>query len=339
MKKIRFGFVGTNFVSDWMAEEAAPDLRFEATAIYSRHEDTGRTFADKHGIPHVFTSLEEMASSDLIDAAYIASPNFLHAEQSELFMNNGKHVFCEKPMASNVREVERMITAARRNNVVLMEAMIPTLSPNFEAVMKNLHRVGRIRRYFASYCQYSSRYDNLKRGIVANAFRPEMSNGAIMDIGVYCIYPMVALFGKPQQILSSTMRLSTGADSQGSLIATYDGFDAVIMYSKIADSMLPTEIQGEEGTLTIDRINSPKKVTFTPHDKSLPAEDLTVDASGSPYYYEMKEFIDLVTASDADGNGYRARESSKNSLKNSLATISIIDEIRLASGIRFPADS
>ena len=197
--KIRFGMVGTGFIADWVLAGARQDPRFEAAAICSRNQATADAFAAKHGIPHTFTSLEEMARSPLVDAVYIASPNALHASQSILCMSGGKHVLCEKPLASNAREARAMIEAARRYGVVLMEAMIATLNPNFRIVREQLPRLGTIRRYFASYCQYSSRYDKFREGIVLNAFDPSLSNGAMMDIGVYTVYPMVALFGRPHE--------------------------------------------------------------------------------------------------------------------------------------------
>lgn len=102
--KIRFGVVGTNFITDWVIAGARQDERFELVAVYSRTQETADAFAARHQIPYTFTSLEEMAQSSLIDAVYIASPNFLHAPQSILCMKHGKHVLCEKPFASNVRE-------------------------------------------------------------------------------------------------------------------------------------------------------------------------------------------------------------------------------------------
>lgn len=330
MNRIRFGIIGSNFVTDWMIDGGRRDPRFDLVAICSRREETGRAFALKHSIPEVYTSLDDMVASPSIDAVYIASPNYVHASQAITCMRAGKHVLCEKPMASNAREVRAMIDVARANGVTLMEAMIPTLSPAFRVIRDNLYRVGTVRRYFASYCQYSSRYDALKEGRVANAFRPELSNGAVMDIGVYCLYPMVALFGSPSEVVASTFRLSTGVDGQGTVICRYDGFDAVVIYSKIADSMLPTEIQGESGTLTIDRINNPRHVTFRPHDKTLPVETLPVDAPESLYYYEMKEFIDLIESGRC--------ESPLNPLATSLATIEVIDGIRRQGGIIYPAD-
>ncbi len=104
INKIRFGVVGTNFITDWVIAGAREDERFELVAVYSRTQETADAFATKHQIPYTFTSLEEMAQSPLIDAVYIASPNFLHASQSILCMKHGKHVLCEKPFASNARE-------------------------------------------------------------------------------------------------------------------------------------------------------------------------------------------------------------------------------------------
>lgn len=335
--KVRFGVVGTNFITDWVIAGARQDDRFELVAICSRTQETADAFAAKHGIPHTFTSLEEMARSPLIDAVYIASPNFLHASQSILCMSCGKHVLCEKPFASNAREVREMIAAARKYNVTLMEAMKPTLTPNFLAVRENLARIGTVRRYFASYCQYSSRYDKFKEGVVMNAFKPELSNGAMMDIGIYTVYPMVVLFGRPRKIDALGVVLSTGTDGQGAVNFEYEGMNATILYSKIANSSLPTEIQGEEGNLTLDRINIIGKVSYTP--RLAPAmgkgpepvpEDISVVTGKDEYFYEVAEFIDLILSG--------RRESAVNTLENSLITLEIIDEVRRQLGITYPAD-
>ncbi len=327
---VNFGIIGTNFVSDWMVAGGQQDCRFKALAVYSRGEETGKAFAERHAIERVYTSLDEMLDDGEIDAVYIASPTSLHASQTIRCLEAGKHVLCEKPMASNAREVQSMIDVAKKSRLLLMEAIIPTVSPCFKVIRENIHRVGRVRRYFASYCQYSSRYDAFKEGKVANAFKPELSNGAVMDIGVYCLYPMVALFGEPKSIYASANLLSTGVDGQGTVIANYDGFDGVVIYSKIADSMLPTEIQGETGTLIIDHINNPGRVQYKPHDKSLPVEDLTVPTPRGVYYEEIHHFIDLLEKGEV--------ESPWNSLENSLKTIKVIDQVRSQCGVEFPAD-
>jgi len=110
-----------------------------------------------------------------------------------------------------------------------------------------------------------------------------------------------------------------------------------VIYSKIANSFLPTEIEGEAGNLLLDHIHIAGKVDFIPRiptgqGKSQKAvrETLGTELDKSEYYYEIKEFIDLVL----EGR----KESSVNTLENSLVTIEIIDEIRRQLGVRFPAD-
>ena len=337
MRKIRFGVIGTNNISDWVIAGGRQDERFELVAVCSRTQERANEFAAKHNIPHTFTSLEEMASSPLIDAVYIATPNYVHAEQSILCMNHGKHVLCEKPFASNAREVKQMIEAAQRNNVTLMEAMISTLNPNFIIAKEKLKDLGTIRRYFASYCQYSSRYDKFKEGIILNAFKPELSNGAVMDIGIYTIYPMVALFGKPQKIEAQGIVLHTGADGQGAVNFQYDGMNATVLYSKIANSALPTEIEGEAGNLLLDKIHITKQVDFIPRQVTAQGKEqenhcqsIGLPLDKSEYYYEMAEFMNLIEQGK--------QESILNSWENSLTTIEIIDEIRRQLGVHYPAD-
>ncbi|SFC71704.1 Predicted dehydrogenase [Bacillus sp. OV322] len=325
---IRFGIVGTNWITDKFLDAAKSAEDFILTAVYSRTQERADEFARKYRAEHTFTDLADMAKSDVIDAVYIATPNSLHADQATLFMRNKKHVLCEKPIASNALELQNMIETAKQYDVLLMEAMKFSFLPNFKALKQNLHRVGKVRRYFANYCQYSSRYDSYKEGIVLNAFDPAFSNGALMDIGIYCIYPMVALFGRPIQVIANGLLLETGVDGEGSAMFKYSEMDAVIMYSKITDSSLPSEIHGEEGTIIIDRISTQDKIEF--HSRSNLKEDISAEQNKHTMFYEIQEFINLIK------NG--KHESDKNTFENSLITMEILDEIRKQIGVIYPSD-
>lgn len=325
---IRFGIIGTNQITDNFIRDASGLKEFSLTAVYSRTEEKAKEFAGKYNVQNIFVELERMAKSDAIDAVYIASPNSLHAEQAILFMENGKHVLCEKAIASNTTELQMMIQAAKSNKVVLMEALKSTLLPNFQSICSNLHKIGKIRRYFASYCQYSSRYDAYKQGTILNAFNPIYSNGAIMDIGIYCIYPMVVLFGEPSSVQANGLMLNSGVDGEGSLLLKYKDMDAVIMYSKITNSNIPSEIQGENGNIIIDHINQPQKVEI--HYRDGKVEDITSPQSNNTMYYEAEEFIKLIK------NGQL--ESNVNSHNHSKITMGIIEEARKQIGLEFPAD-
>ncbi|MEK3731790.1 MULTISPECIES: Gfo/Idh/MocA family protein [Paenibacillus] len=325
---VRFGIIGTNWITERFIQAALDTEEFVLSAVYSRSEEKGKAFAAKYAEPKVFTRLEDMLEDREVDAVYIASPNSFHADQAVLCMSYGKHVLCEKPMASNTAEVKRMIDAARTYDVLLMEAMKSTLMPNFRTVRDNLYKLGQIRRYFASYCQYSSRYDAYKQGTILNAFNPEFSNGSLMDLGIYCIYPMVTLFGKPDTVQASGVMLSSGVDGEGSLLLSYPEMDGVIMHSKISDSYAPAEIQGENGTMLIDKINQPYDVKI--HYRDGTVENLTQLQQHESMYYEAREFIDLLNRGE--------RESAVNTWTNSLVTAEIMEEARRQIGLVFPAD-
>lgn len=203
-----------------------------------------------------------------------------------------------------------------------------TQLPNFEAIREHLGELGPIRRYFASYCQYSSRYDAYKRGEILNAFDPRFSNGSLMDLGVYCLYPLVALFGKPDRIQANAHMLASGVDGEGSILLSYGEMDAVVMYSKISSSYAPAEIQGELATMVIHPINSPETVEIRYRDGSV--KSLTRPQGNSVMYYETRKFIDLLKQGE--------KEDATNSWTHSLWTMEIMQEARRQIGLVFPAD-
>ncbi|WAA09295.1 Gfo/Idh/MocA family protein [Fervidibacillus albus] len=325
---VRFGIVGTNWITEKFIEAASKVDGFSLTTVYSRSEEKAKQFAEKFHAQKIFTDLEAMAKSDDLDAVYIASPNAFHAEQSILFLQNGKHVICEKPLASNRKEVEQMIRVAKENQVLLMEAMKSTFIPSFISIQENLHKIGKIRRYFGNFCQYSSRYDKYKEGIVLNAFKPELSNGALMDIGVYCIYPMVTLFGEPKEIKAQAYMLESGVDGAGSILFRYDDLEGAVHFSKITNSFIPSEIQGEKGTIVIDKISSPSDVKIHYNDGTV--EDISQSQIENTMYYEAKAFIESIKKGET--------ESSVNTFDRSLTTAKIMEEARKQIGLKFPAD-
>ncbi|GGM29067.1 putative oxidoreductase YulF [Paraliobacillus quinghaiensis] len=325
---VRFGIIGTNWITESFINAAKEVEEFELAAVYSRTEDKAKQFASKFSLEVTYTDIDAFFASDQIDAVYIASPNAIHAEQAIQAMNNGKHVIVEKAIASNTTEVKALIEAAQANGVLLMEALKTTFLPNFQAIEENLHKVGPIRRYFASYCQYSSRYDAYKEGTVLNAFKPEFSNGSLMDIGIYCIYPMVALFGKPKQVLANAYMLESGVDGQGSVLFDYGQMNGAVMFSKITNSYLPSEIQGENGSILMDNISQPTKVEIRYKDGTV--EDITREQKENTMYYEAKAFIDAINAGQT--------ESTVNTFERTLVTASILEEARQQIGLVFPAD-
>jgi len=314
---IRFATIGTNFITDWFVEASKHCNELEYKAVYSRSEDTARAFANKYGVEHCYTSLNELAATKDIDAVYIASPNSFHCEQAVFLLENGKHVLCEKPAASNAKEVSRMIDASSQNNVVFLEAMKNLFEPGFAAIEDNLDKLGRIRRVSLMYCRYSPSYDKYKEGIITRVFDPTYSTGALMDIGIYCIHPLVKLFGKPKLLYVDAVMLPTKADLAGTIIArAKEDIQVEIIYSKATQSSIPCQIQGEEATMVFDRISNIDYVTIYYKDGKV--EKLDFAKEYPTMTYQILKWCELIKT------GASAEEYNHNSLQ----AFEFVDEIR-----------
>ncbi|MCH8868186.1 MAG: Gfo/Idh/MocA family oxidoreductase [Chloroflexi bacterium] len=95
----------------------ASDARF--VAAYSRDLATAEAFAEKHGADSAYDSLDAILADPNVDAVFIASPNFLHAEHTIAAARAGKHVLAEKPMATSVSEASEMVAECERHGVQL----------------------------------------------------------------------------------------------------------------------------------------------------------------------------------------------------------------------------
>ncbi len=316
---LKFGVIGTNFISDRFAEAAATVEGAEVSAVYSRGTETGRAFADKHGIKNVFDSLDGMLSSD-IDAVYVASPTFLHKEHSVKAMQSGKHVLCEKMLAVTLSDAVLMNRAATECGVVLVEAMRPYFDPALTAIKDAIAEIGAVRRASFEFSQYSSRYDRFKCGEMTNAFNPAIGNSAISDIGIYPINMCVSLFGLPQEVSARSIFLKGGFEAAGHATLDYGHMLAEITYSKITDGFCPSVIEGEDGVITIDKVSMPKDVQLYKRN----GERRTVYRSDikNNMVYEISAFLDMV-----DG-----RCTSDDSIRNTLNAISVVESVyRLTS--------
>lgn len=328
---IRFATVGTGFITDAFIKGALKTGLMSLAAVHSRSPEKGNALSSNYGedIP-CFTDIEELAGSDLIDAVYIASPNAMHAPQAKLFLEHGKHVLVEKSAASDSRELREVIALAEEKGLVFMEAMKSLTMPAYLTLKENLDRIGRIRKYVGIYCQYSSRYDRHKSGEYVNTFQKKFSNGSLMDIGIYCIYPLIDLFGVPEIIKAvGTILEDGGVDGSGSVLMQYKDMEAVVIHSKISDSKLPSEIQGEKGSILIDRIGSPGEITLILRDGT--KEVLAPSTFREDMYYEAAEFVETIRS----GKSF----SKINHEKLAISVHEVMDEIRKQIGLVFPSDT
>lgn len=327
MGTIRFATVGTN-ITDTFLKAAAEVPEFELAAVHSRTEERARAFAVRHHAPRYFTDLEKMAAWDGFDAVYIGAPIAFHYKYAKMFIEHGKHVLLEKAFTANAVQARELVALAKKKHILLMEAMMTTEFPNFFQIRDSLPKLGKLRRYVANFGNYSIRYDDYKAGLPVNTFRRDLCNGAMLDMGCYCVAPMVALFGKPLEIKAFGVVLESGVDGQSTVICRYPGMDAVNLVTKIANSYLPSEIAGEEGTLFLDHIQGLGKMEIRYRDGR--RESVRVDQPEHGMVYELRDFIHTLEEGRT--------ESVHNTHQLTLDVMEVMDEIRRQVGVRYDCD-
>ena len=291
-EKIRFGIVGTNFVSDWFAEAAKESGVAEVVAVCSRTSEGAQAFAKKHGILHTFSDYQAFLQSEYIDAVYVATPNCTHKDYSLKALCAGKHVFCEKPAALCSMDLEEVQSCAKANGKLFLEAMRPYFDPVFAQVRAALSRVGTLRYGRLEFCQYSSRYDAFKAGEILRAFDPAYGNAAVLDIGIYPLSVVAMLFGAPQTVQSKSLFLKNGFEAMGSATLGYENMLVDVVYSKITQSQTPSVLVGENGTLTVDAMSKPAEIFFIANDGK--KEKMPCTPSKNNMVWEIKAFCEAV---------------------------------------------
>ncbi len=271
---VRYAIIGTSWITETFIGGAMLVSGMQLAAVYSRSAEKGRSFADKFTaagdgsqIP-VYTDLLEMAQSD-IDAVYIASPNKLHYEQSKLFLQNGKHVICEKPITIHPEQLAELQNLAKEKGLVYMEAIMMLHQPQLSALKETVAKLGKIRTAHIDFSQLSSKYQAYVDGKNPNIFNPEFCTGALMDLGIYCIYFVLELFGKPEKLVIHSQFLESGADATGDVLMIYPDQHISVSYSKVGQNRLGSQIFGDQGTLTIELISQLTGMNFHAKDGSV----------------------------------------------------------------------
>ena len=329
---IRYATIGTGWITDAFIRGASMVPELQLAAVYSRTEKGAIQFASKYaGEIQLFTYLTSMAACPDIDAVYIASPNSLHYSQSKLFLEHGKHVICEKPAVVLPGEMRVLQHIAKERGLIYMEAIMMMHLPARRVLHDAVKKLGRIYSARIDFSQLSSKYPSLLEGGLPNIFNPAFATGALMDLGIYCVYPVIDLFGMPVSLRADALFLPTGADGVGNCLFIYQDKHINISYSKVGQDRIGSEIIGDAGTLRIQSISQLGGIALVQKDGTeIPIwghDEKDVLMSG-----EAQDFARYILNFDSSREEYEA--ASALSLDVSL----VMDEIRNSAGIQFPLD-
>lgn len=252
---MKIAVIGTSWITDKFLSAALKTNKYSLEAVFSRSEEKGIQFGEKYGTHKVYTSLEALGADTDIKSVYIASPNSLHFEQSRFLLKCGKNIICEKPAATTYNEEKELTELAERCGRIRTEAIMSMYVPAFEKLKEAIRNIGRIRTANIVYCQLSSKYPAYIRGENPNIFNPAFHTGCLADIGVYNVFLATGLFGSPNAIMSHSTFLESGADAEGTAILNYGDMTVNLVYSKVGQSYSPSEIIGDEGTVSINSVS------------------------------------------------------------------------------------
>ncbi len=324
---LRYGVVGTGWITRSMIDGASryPEL-LRLTAVCSRSREWGTAFAAETGAEFVFTDPADMAGSDRVDLVYIASPNACHADQCRLFLEAGKHVLCEKPLSADPAAVESLQQLALERGLLFREAIMLLYQPQLALLEQAVEQCGTITAAHFQFCQFSSKYKAYLAGETPNIFNPALHTGALMDLGVYCVYPALYLFGEPERVQASAGFLRTGADGWGTALLSYPDKLVTLTYNKTAQGATPSEILGDKGSVTVDSISKLSNIILRENGQP-PRNVYGTDEKDVLMGREIAAFARSIEAGQVAPDG-RDRLA--------LAVSRCMQTIRREAGIRFP---
>ena len=246
---VRWGVLSTANINRKVIPATQGADRCEVVAIASRDPARAESAASEYGIGRAYGSYDALLADPDIDAVYNPLPNDLHAPWTIAAAESGKHVLCEKPLAMDSAEAERMIAACEEAGVVLMEAFMYRLHPTWEAV-RELVASGRIGEPRAVQSWFS--YFNDDPADIRNI--PASGGGALYDIGCYCVNLSRMLFGaEPVRILGSVTRDPVmGIDTLTSGILEFPNGVASFTCSTRAEPDQRVHVYGTSGRISVE---------------------------------------------------------------------------------------
>jgi predicted dehydrogenase len=320
---IRFGVLGPGRAASRFAPGLQAVEHATLAAVWGRNPDRTRAFAEQFGVPIAASTLDALLSAE-VDAVYVATHPDSHAELCLRALAAGKHVLCEKPAALNVRQLEQILAAARQHNRLFMEAMKPPFFPLYRRLREHLEQdpIGPVGFVRAGHCDSSISSDYPLHFL-------ELGGGGILGIGPYEAFLALDWLGPLKQVQCMGRLSPAGVDNfaifqsehQRGMAQLHTGLDLL----SHGDAMLC----GPRGYVLL-HANWWNPLRATVHYLNGRKVELHEPYTDGGFNYEAAHFCELVRAG--------LRESPVIPHLLSLGMARLLEEARLALGVRFPGE-
>lgn len=314
---MKVGILGGGLIVKTLLSFAEKIEDVEMTAIYTRRKEVAEELATKHNIKTVCKSFDELISLDDVDTIYVAVPNHRHFEYTLKALECGKNVVLEKPLTVTYEETEILCSKAKEKGLYLFEAISNLYTPVMDGIKEHFNKIGKVKGAYSCYMQYSTRYDDFKKGIIHPVFDAKKYGGVIMDLGIYCLHLFFYVLGKPKKAMYES-RIERDVDIDGVFTFYYDDFTAESKISKISDGDCCFNIDGERGII---------RCTGKPNELA----EGYVEVDGKKYSYSGKSGAErMLYEWNAFAKIYREKDYNKMlcMLENSCEVMKILFELR-----------
>lgn len=323
--KLKWGIVGTGSIAHQFVQDLLLLEDHEFAGVASRALSRAQDFGQTYGDPLCFGSYEEMFAHEGIDIVYIATPHHDHVRSSVGAMEAGKHVLCEKPVAVNSAELQQMIQASQRHQVFFMEALWTRFNPTILAMLELVEegRIGEVNYVNADFTFFiePSRQERL--------MNPQLAGGSLLEMGVYPVFLVYLLFGKPLAIHATAHLHENGCDWQTTASMKFETGIAQVMSGFCSQSDMKAKIYGTHGAIVLDaNWHETQGFHLITRGENAEEKHLTFSTLGKGFTYEA------IACKDAIDTG--KTEHPLWSHQHSLDLMCLLDEIREKAGIAYP---
>jgi predicted dehydrogenase len=327
--KLRWGIIGTGAIARKFARGLKESHTGQLVAVGSRSHETLNGFLKDFPV-RGHASYDALLADREVEAVYISTPHPLHAEWAVRTAEAGKHILCEKPMAMNAAEAERIVDAARKAGIFLMEAFMYRCHPQTARLLE-LIRGGRIGTVRLVQAEFSFRSPWNPEGRLLNR---ALGGGGILDVGCYCVSMARLLAGaEPTEIKALAQIGKTGVDELAVAVLKFPGGMLAQLATGVRLALANhVRVWGEEGMIEVP---SPWAVNREPGESVL-----TVQREGAPAEEVITRTDRGIYAIEADAvaESIAAGESPAMSWADSLGNMRTLDRWREEIGLRYDAD-
>lgn len=249
---MKMAILGAGHIAEKMAGTIREMPEITSYAIGARDLSRAQAFAEKFGIEKAYGSYLELVSDPEIDLIYVATPHSHHYDHVKLCLEHGKNVLCEKAFTYNAKMAKEMLDLAVEKNLLLAEAIWTRYLPMRQTILDTMESgiIGKITSLSANLGYSMEDKERIQN--------PALAGGSMLDLGVYMVNFVSAIFGDDVEKMVSISTMSDkGVDLQNGLMMTYpDGKMAVVYTTALAVSDREAVINGSEGFMKIQNTNN-----------------------------------------------------------------------------------